>query len=285
MLSTFNIAPIPELQPYVNTIWVVDGKHLEHPHIEKMIPFGCADFVYVDQPNIYYSAKDNKRSPLSRFFVSGQITSPYYLEYTPGCKSIGFGFFPHTSHLFTKSSSKEFTDHLVALSDLSLHGGCNTLASQLFETSTFQEKLILLQHFVLHHIKRNEPKSVKQDYVQLAVQQTLSSKGNFDLKQMCRQLNVSERFLQLSFRDYVGLSPLLFSKVVRFLNAVSLLQKKSHSLTEKGLMLGYYDQSHFIRDFKRFSGVSPKQYFKESHYLLDEFTASDSHSFLYNSLH
>ncbi len=285
MLSTYNITPIPELQPYVNTIWIVDGNELRQPHIEKMIPFGCSDFVYVEKPTIYHHYYETRREALNSFFISGQITKPYYLEYQPGCKSIGFGFFPHTSHLFTQFSASQFTDGLVALEDMGFEKKCDILAMQLEGASNFYERLMLLQKFVLQQIRKNEKASIKQEYVQIVVQQVLSSKGNFNLKQVCDQLNVSERLLQLSFKDYVGLTPTLFSKVVRFLNAVSLLQKEPHSLTEKGLLLGYYDQSHFIRDFKRFSGLSPKQYFKESHYLLDEFTSEDSHSFLYNSIH
>ncbi|MEM9647736.1 MAG: helix-turn-helix transcriptional regulator [Bacteroidota bacterium] len=285
MLSTYNIKPIPELQPYVNTIWIVDGGGLKRPHIEKMIPFGCSDFVFIEKPTIYYHSEDTKREPLNSFFVSGQITKPYYLEYQPGCKSIGFGFFPHTGHLFTRFSASQFTNGLVALEDMGFEKKCNILAPQLEEASTFPKKLVLLQRFVLQQIQENRQLSIKQEYVRIAVEQALGSKGNFNLKKVCNQLNVSERFLQLSFKDYVGVSPTLFSKVVRFLNAVSLLQKENHSLTEKGLILGYYDQSHFIRDFKRFSGLSPKQYFQESHYLLDEFTSEESHSFLYNSMH
>ena len=284
MLLTYNIRPIPDLRPFVNNIWVVDAKNLNHAQIEKMIPYGCMDFVFVEKPEINYISNTLGKQKIGQFFVSGQITKPYYLEYSSGAKMIGFGFFPHTGHLFTGVSSHELTNGLIDFSDLYPDKDFDRIKDELVSTHIFQEKLMLLQAFVVKKIRKNLIQFDKQDYAHFAIQKILKNKGQLDLHEVAGQLNVSKRSVQLLFKDRIGVSPIHFSKIIRFLNALELLNKKEFSLTEQGFILGYYDQSHFIRDFKRFSGTSPKQYLKEQHYLLDEFTQSNNHSFLYNSL-
>ena len=56
-----------------------------------------------------------------------------------------------------------------------------------------------------------------------------------------------------------------FVRKIRFQNAVSLIQTNPmKSLSYIGLEAGYYDQSHFIREFKDFSGVTPKEFLKQN---------------------
>jgi len=72
---------------------------------------------------------------------------------------------------------------------------------------------------------------------------------------------LSERQFERQFRKFSGFSPKLFSRIVRFQSALTQYGNNEKSLTEIALETGYYDQSHFIHDFKEFSGYHPKQYF------------------------
>jgi methylphosphotriester-DNA--protein-cysteine methyltransferase len=63
------------------------------------------------------------------------------------------------------------------------------------------------------------------------------------------------------FKHFSGFSPKLFSRIIRFQSALNHYGKKEKKLTEIAYDAGYYDQSHFIQDFKEFSGHSPKEYF------------------------
>ncbi|MDP1829790.1 MAG: helix-turn-helix domain-containing protein [Archangium sp.] len=73
---------------------------------------------------------------------------------------------------------------------------------------------------------------------------------------IARELGLSERQLERRFRARVGISPRAFASLRRFERAVAL-SKHTASLTELALEAGYYDQSHFNRDFRRFAGTSP----------------------------
>lgn len=79
--------------------------------------------------------------------------------------------------------------------------------------------------------------------------------------QIARTLGLSERQLERRFRARVGIVPKRFATLRRFERAVALAAG-APSLTAAALAAGYYDQSHFIRDFRRFVGVSPRGFFR-----------------------
>jgi transcriptional regulator GlxA family with amidase domain len=73
---------------------------------------------------------------------------------------------------------------------------------------------------------------------------------------VARSLGLSERQLERRFLLRVGITPKRFATLRRFERAVALA-KTAPSLTSAALAAGYYDQSHFIRDFRRFTGTTP----------------------------
>jgi AraC-like DNA-binding protein len=95
-----------------------------------------------------------------------------------------------------------------------------------------------------------------------AVEKILSSNGTISVNDICRDSGCSERQLERLFRKYIGLSPKLYSRIVRFAYIFQHMQgSKKMNGSELGIASGYYDQSHFIRNFKAFTGEDPSQYF------------------------
>ncbi len=284
MFQTFNVSPIPELQAFVNNIWIVEASGINAVKTEKMIPYGCMDLVFIENANLEWLSGDTEASSTSRAFITGQVTKPYYLRYMPGVRLIGFGFYPHTAHRFCGFPAAEFTDQLIPLELVHPSIAVKAVINQLDETSDLFSKLVLLQAFVLQSIRKHEMPLPQMHYTQEMVKSILSQQGQIDLAEFSQQHRISKRYIQRLFKDYVGVSPLHFTKIVRFLNGISRLQQQPESLSFLSYELGYYDQAHFIRDFKRFAGLSPTAYLRESHELLDQFTDETSSSFLYNQL-
>jgi AraC-like DNA-binding protein len=66
------------------------------------------------------------------------------------------------------------------------------------------------------------------------------------------------------FNNRVGVSAKTFMKIIRFQNALKMINaKKTGKLVDIALEAGYYDQSHFIRDFYNFTGITPSEYIKK----------------------
>ena len=76
-------------------------------------------------------------------------------------------------------------------------------------------------------------------------------------------LCLSNRGMQKLFKKYVGMSPAYFKKIKRFNEATQqLLKHPDVSLTSMALQCGYYDQAHFIKDFKEFGNITPSNFLK-----------------------
>jgi AraC-like DNA-binding protein len=98
------------------------------------------------------------------------------------------------------------------------------------------------------------------------------SKGQVTIESLSKEFNISARQLERKFSSAVGLSPKFFTRIIRFQNIFRLVQNKQiNSLTMLSYESGYYDQAHFIKDFKEFSGINPRSFFNQEHDLTDLF--------------
>jgi AraC-like DNA-binding protein len=92
-----------------------------------------------------------------------------------------------------------------------------------------------------------------------AVRLICQSQGALSIKALSETLCLSQSPFEKRFRQRVGTTPKKFASIVRF-NAVLNHLSRSHSLTEIGYTYGFFDQAHFIKDFKQFSGQTPEQF-------------------------
>jgi len=87
-------------------------------------------------------------------------------------------------------------------------------------------------------------------------------------------MNISSRELERKFKKNVGLSPKQIARIYHF-QSVLHLKNKSGSLTELAHTAGYYDQSHFIKEFRDIAGINPHSFFKEERTLTQAFIDPD----------
>jgi AraC-like DNA-binding protein len=93
----------------------------------------------------------------------------------------------------------------------------------------------------------------------------LQMKGDISVDELSGKLNINRRKLERRFSEVIGLSPKQLSKIIRLQSTLKLLSKDpNYSLTTAAIEGNYYDQAHFIHDFKEFTGLSPKQFFAGS---------------------
>lgn len=97
--------------------------------------------------------------------------------------------------------------------------------------------------------------------VHRAVHSVLDAKGSVNIVRLARDHALSTRQFERKFKEFAGLNPKLYSRIVRFQAATQHKLTGTRDLTGIAYACGYYDQSHFINDFRQFSGYSPKEYF------------------------
>lgn len=93
------------------------------------------------------------------------------------------------------------------------------------------------------------------------IRHIIAINGMTSVEDLAKRNFLSTRHFERNFKRFAGFSPKLFSRIIRFQSAASQFGKVEKSLTSIAYDAGYYDQSHFIQDFKSFSGHTPKEYF------------------------
>jgi AraC-like DNA-binding protein len=159
---------------------------------------------------------------------------------------------------FFRQPLHEIFRESVTLENFMLRSELLCLEEQLIEAPTNPERIARLEKFLIGRMTQVEPDKLALAALALIHQ----SKGNIRIKDLVQQLHTSQSPLEKRFRAAVGASPKKFASIVRLKN---LLQQypKTGSLTELGYEAGFYDQAHFIKEFKAFTGDTPDNYFKK----------------------
>jgi AraC-like DNA-binding protein len=118
------------------------------------------------------------------------------------------------------------------------------------------ERVSLLNDFLIHQLKRTQK---RDELIERALHHIREHIVSVTVQDLLAAFHISERQFQKRFARVVGIPPQLFIRVRRVNEALRLMHSGQYErLSDIAYALNYYDQSHFIRDMKSFSWVSPK---------------------------
>jgi AraC-like DNA-binding protein len=141
---------------------------------------------------------------------------------------------------------------------------------RLESTSDVEEKANILSECLWEQVCRND--HILQAATRYALQRIIQSQGNISMKDLRQELQVSERTLERRFQEGIGLSPMLFARICRFQASLNQLRSQSYDkLSDIAFEQEYADQSHFIRNFKEFTGLTPFQFRKSMQETVENF--------------
>jgi AraC-like DNA-binding protein len=141
---------------------------------------------------------------------------------------------------------------LVSIADIWGEAGLQ-LAKQVRSTTAPPEQTALLDAFLLSRL----PAYKEADYlVQAAVKHIREHKGQLSVQDLCDHLKVNYKWLERNFRKQLGIMPKTYMGTIRFLHAY-LNRGGEDNLTRVALEHGYYDQNHFIKEFRKHTGKTP----------------------------
>lgn len=149
-----------------------------------------------------------------------------------------------------------------------------TLDDQLHHSRSVNEKVDILSHFISSQIQRNQRDC---EVICNATDTIMQYPGKDILGQLLNDLNMPERTLQRLFKKYVGITANEYRKICQFYSAFSQL-KGGHfdKLSDVAYANGYFDQSHYIRSFKKFTSTTPNAYLRYGYKILPTDQAGDS---------
>lgn len=213
----------------------------------SLIPDGCFDLLFCcdeTQPAAFLWTSPHSRRK-----------QPTFKE---NCTYFGVRFFPEQSLLKFKFPMTELLDQQILLFDVL--AGEQTITEELSIADTFQRRIRIFTDF-LDKSRIDMDKEIR--LVKHAITEIYRSKGTVNIKDIAFEVGYSEQYIRRQFEAYIGFSPKQFSQVVKFQNALDyFLTSEQVDLLDIVHESGYYDQAHFIKDFKKFMQVTPNQYKK-----------------------
>ena len=193
----------------------------------------------------------------------GQTIQPLAVKSFGKHTMFGIRFFAHTASCFLNESIEQFNDKFFDLRDVA-GNEVSSLHLKLLEARYINRQIELTEEFLLQRLSLFEKRTSKV-HLMNSIMKELKQDNFFDnIDNVAIRHGISSRYLQKIFLQYSGLTPNLFSKIDRFQKSLHLVAKKDMSLTSIAYQCGYFDQSHFIKDFKSFTGSTPSHFQPET---------------------
>ena len=263
----------PELQPFIKCFWSLEDHDVKsEPVKQRVLPDGCMEMIfhYGDLYRQYFEDGTSLIQP--RSFIYGQITK--YIEIAPTGVSgiISARFLPDGICPFINIPLSALENKAVPLAKIFNEYG-KLLEEQVIKANDNQERIKLIETFLLSKLTE---RPVIDAITKSCVEVIFQSKGQIALTQLADKMNINRRNMERKFTSVIGISPKQLARVARLQATLKMLgQKRATSLTEIAYENGYFDQAHFIKDFKEFTGMSPKSFFADNLKLSSLFVAAE----------
>lgn len=251
--------PNQELMTLLKCYWTLESPKEERPQKQTIVPDGCMEMIF-HYGDLYRQYHENGSSIIQpRCFVIGQLTRPLEIETTgeTGIFSVRFqpqGFLP-----FASIPIKEMANTAVPLQELFGKEG-QEIEQKILTAQSTSERIKLIEAFLLNRLTDSE---TVDRIVRSTVETILTANGQLSVDELSKHTKVNRRQLERKFSSTIGLSPKQLSKTIRLQATLKLLLNKNFtSLTALAYQGEYYDQAHFIKDFKELTGFTPKEFYQ-----------------------
>ncbi|RYL86392.1 AraC family transcriptional regulator [Sporolactobacillus sp. THM19-2] len=188
-------------------------------------------------------------------------TSPFcrqkQLHFIENCTYFGVRFYPEQGLLRLKLPMDELLGQQVPLFDVMNIG--DSLVEEIGTAHSFNERIIIFKRY-LESVR--EDLALEQKIMRYSIDKIYSSSGKVSINDISRDIGYTPQYIRKNFKRYIGFPPKKFCEILKFQNIIS----KITIINRRSLMLDvtfeneYYDQSHFIREFKKMADLTPTQY-------------------------
>jgi AraC-like DNA-binding protein len=272
-LKRRDIAVMPSLNNYVERIFVFysDGQ-MPADDLKLIIPNGQVKLI-IPVRNSFSGKIDGQQHLLreNRIMLIGADDLPTLVEIqkNEAAANITIEFKPAGAYRFFYLNYRNIRNKAFAFTDI-FGASTQFLEERLANEQTVTKKIRLLQAFLSACLEKQNGDPVL-DY---SVQKIKDTHGSISLKELEKKTGYTSRWLNTKFSEKIGMSPKNFASICRFQSCyAAFTQNPQMFLKEKEFYNYFYDQTHFIKDFKRFTGLSPLQFTKATNYFKEIFSS------------
>lgn len=257
--------PSEELKPYIYNYWVVKKDNIPKPVTNKILSDGSSGFVMNFSNPYSIELNEKKIFCKEKIIFTGVTKHPHFVTFENNIDAIGIRFSVAGAYAFFEKDISFYTDKVTEIKDDSFWS-IKKLYTKIQNEESIEKKIEYLEEFLLHQINKSKKKNAV--WVFDFIDAIYNSKGNINIQELCNEFGISQRLCERKFNEQVGISPKLYSRIVRIRNVRdSLSSLDVNSLTNVSYDNGFFDQTHFIREFKSFMNETPGSYLKTKKYM------------------
>lgn len=250
------ISPSVNLYPFIKHYLFLDSNEKRVKNL-RLFSDGNTGIVFSLKSNLRMAIRNGNTDQLPSSFVYGQLTNFRDL-YLAGEESLVIIVFqPSGLYKMIQIPGDELLDNIIRTEDL-FGNQSLILREKLFEQSDVRQKVDLLNKFFTMCSSRII--SSADTLIGASLSVIIQNHGLISMSQLVKHTGYTERHLERKFNESIGLSPKRFGSIIRLHHFLRILKTCTGDLTQMGYDAGYFDQSHLIREFKKYTGMTPKRY-------------------------
>jgi AraC-like DNA-binding protein len=216
----------------------------------RVLPDACVELFisYTSTPVAVIGHDLYKKS-----IITFRMSRPMDVQMRKGAGCLAICFQPGMAYRFLHVPMHVFTDTTTLLNDV-WKNAAEVIEAKLADADSNALRVSIVQEYLLKQLAQSHDDETIARCLQLAQ----FAAGTVSVHQLTNLTGLSQRHLARRFQQCIGLSPATYLRVARFIKSLQYLRNyPGRSLTDVAYESGYYDQAHFIRDYKTFAGFTP----------------------------
>lgn len=256
-ISLKHIPIHPILKGYVEKLWVFEASgRVPSTDMKLIVPNGMVKLVIP-----FKNGLEGQREGYSRLSKNNQMTligvsdTPFIVDaqHDEPAGTIGIEFSPLGAYRFFNLKQSELKNHIFMIDEV-FNRAVSEIQEQIANCPRVDDKIELLQKFLLKLFTHTAPDPI----FEYCIQRIQETNGAISIKELEKSTGYSSRWLNMKFQEKIGVSPKNLCAISRFqFFYQTLISDPSQIFENKIYHSIYHDQSHFIKEFKRFTGMPP----------------------------
>ena len=252
------ITPGKPLQPYVKCYYVYESD-TNVAFEDKVFPSGFTEIIFNVGSGNWHTLNGDTFDTTPPIELWGQLARPLSIKSTGQNTMLGIRLLPHGAAAILNDNISLFNNQVSSFSDVN-GKAVSILHNQLLEARSWSKRITLVEAFLMQQLSLSAKKLPKLAVIKDLMYELRHQDIPLTMESMATRYGITARYMQQLFLQYTGLTPKLYSQINRFQKSLQLVTAGDDSLTSIAYECGYADQSHFIKEFKIFTGTTPSGY-------------------------
>jgi AraC-like DNA-binding protein len=249
--------PTGLLKPFVKTYRIIES---DGELINRVLPGTSFAMAFRFSGQISYIDETHKTAlPVATF--SGLRKSVRLINYAPKTSALIVQFCETGIPAFFRQPLHELFEESVSLDTFFPQAEISIIEERLAASASNSERIAVIEAFLCSKLLHHKPDGLVSE----AITRIYSCRGMMRISELANGLFISQDAFEKRFRKVTGTTPKQFSAIVKLKSIVGQNPAPA-SLLDRALDNGYYDQPHFNKDFKLFTGLTPTDFFKSGQY-------------------